>query len=189
MVELCIHAANLLYLGSFLCRDMLWLRVLTCGGMVLGVIFFTCQPAPMYGPTVWHFVFLGINAYQIGRLIRDRRQLTLTPEQATAGEALFGQLSREELLSLLTRAMCENPNRIRAYSDTGRAPLTDEQRALRDIALSRLSREELLNLLTRRVWNSVMLFSPQRRRRREAESPVPQPSGREPPVFRAAPSN
>jgi len=28
VVESCLHAANLLYLGSFLTRDMLWLRVL-----------------------------------------------------------------------------------------------------------------------------------------------------------------
>lgn len=178
MVELCIHVANILYLISFLCRDMLWLRVLTCAGLLLGLIFFTCQPAPMYGPSVWHAVFLGINGIQIYRLLRDRRQLTLTPEQTQAGEAMFGQLTREELLTLLTRAMCENPNRLRRYHYAGRSELTDEQRALRDIAFSRLSRDELLNLLTRRVWTSVMHLSPHRWRHRHdpphpGAAPVP----------------
>jgi hypothetical protein len=170
LVESCIHAANLLYLGSFLARDILWLRVLTCAGLVLGVVFFTCQPSPMYGPTIWHVVFLGINGVQIWRLVGERRQLALTAEQERVARAAFEHLSRDELLVLLTRSMHEDPTRL----DPARAadrPLTPEEKALRDIAFSRLSRAELLNLLTRRMWAAwaaVGRLKPRRWRRQAA---------------------
>ena len=53
----CIHAANLIYLASYTVRDMFWLRVLTIGGLVLGIAFFAVQPAPMWTPIGWHIVF------------------------------------------------------------------------------------------------------------------------------------
>src|SRR6516165_5469491 len=87
LVESCIHVANLVYLISFLARDILWLRVLTCVALLLGIVFFTCQPAPMYGPLVWHVAFLAINGVQISRLLVERRQLTLTKEQERLGQA------------------------------------------------------------------------------------------------------
>ena len=73
MTDYCIHIANLFYLASFAARDILWLRFLTCFGLVFGIVFFnTCHSDPMYGPMFWHFVFLGINAYRIVALMRDR---------------------------------------------------------------------------------------------------------------------
>jgi hypothetical protein len=74
VVELCIHAANLLYLASFLGRDVLTLRALTCAGLALGLVFFTCRPEPLYGPAFWHVAFLIINGVQIGRIVRERRE-------------------------------------------------------------------------------------------------------------------
>ena len=73
MTDYCIHIANLFYLASFAAKDMLWLRILTCAGLVFGIVFFNyCPKEPMYGPMFWHFVFLGINAYRIVALIRER---------------------------------------------------------------------------------------------------------------------
>ena len=165
LVELCIHLANLLYLLSFLGRDMLWLRALTCVGLALGIVFFTCQPMPLYGPTIWHAAFLVINGAQIWRLVQERRQLMLTEEQEKVGEATFHDLSREELLTLLTRVMCENPGGLRDVYRICHQPLSQEERVLRDIAFSRLTRKELLNLLTRRLWNSLTRRGPARWRR------------------------
>src|SRR3954447_8637030 len=92
LVELCLHLANLFYLASFLGRDMLWLRALTCVGLGLGIVFFGCQATPMYGPMAWHIVFLVINGMQIRRLVQERRRLCLTEEQRRVGEATFDHL-------------------------------------------------------------------------------------------------
>ena len=151
VVDLCIHIANVLYLLSFLARDMLWLRLLTCLGLVLGVVFFTCQPAPMYGPTAWHIVFLGINLVQIRRLILERRRLMLPPQLQQAAEAACKDLSHDQVLTLLTRAMWAHPETLQEVRKTIGRPLTQEEEVVRDLALGRLSRKEMLNLLTRRL--------------------------------------
>jgi hypothetical protein len=168
LVELCIHVANTFYLASFLGRDMLWLRTLTCGGLVLGLVFFTCQPMPLYGPAAWHAVFLLINVVQIRQILRERRRLDLTADQRHVAEAALGHLSRAELLTLLTHVMYRDPRRVGDIETVCRRELTPEELALRDIALCRLSRKELLNLATRRMWNSLKRLNPARWRRRSA---------------------
>src|SRR4051812_25566707 len=162
LVELCLHLANLFYLASFLGRDMLWLRALTCAGLTLGIVFFSCQATPLYGPTAWHAVFLVINAVQIRLLVRERSQLRLSREQERFGEAAFHDLSRDELLTLLTHVMSED---VRGLPDLRRAceqPLDPDERALRDLAFNRLTRQELLNLLTRRLWTALKRRGPDR---------------------------
>ena len=172
MVELCIHVANVFYLASFLGRDMLWLRILTCAGLLLGIVFFSCQAAPMYGPTGWHIVFLFINGFMIWRLVAERRQLRLTEEQERIAQAHFEVLSREELLTLLTRVMYANPRRLRDIRQSCRAQLTAEEQVFRDVAFSRLSRKEILNLLTRKLWGSIQRMNPAKlaRRRRPPQA-------------------
>ena len=162
MVETCLHVANLLYLGSFLTRDMLWLRVLTCCGLGLGAAYFTCQAAPMYGPAAWHVAFLLINIYQIGRLLRERRRLTLSAEQQAVARAAFADLSRDEMLTLLTRALCAPAKCLPDLRRAARLPLSEDERVVRDLALGGLSRGELVNLLTRRLWRPLRWMNPAR---------------------------
>jgi Popeye protein conserved region len=160
VVELCIHVANIFYLASFLVRDIFWLRIFTCIGLVLGVIFFTCQANPLYGPTVWHVLFLVINALQIWRLIIERRKRMLPVEQQRIAEKAFRDLSRDQLLTLLTRSMCDRPDRIRDLEQVVRKPLSDDEQLVRDLAFSHLSRKDLLNLLTRRLWQFLKKLNP-----------------------------
>jgi hypothetical protein len=160
MSDWCIHIANLFYLASFLGRDMLWLRALTCAGLLFGIIFFSCQPMPLYGPTVWSVLFLGINVVQIRGLIAERRRLRLSAEQERAAEAAFRKMSREEMLTVLTHGLFENQMPIENVEELRQAELSQEEQVLRDIAFSRLSRTELLNLLIRRLWNSMTRLNP-----------------------------
>jgi hypothetical protein len=162
LVELCIHIANIFYLVSFLVRDMFWLRILTCCGLVLGIIFFTCHSNPLYGPTVWHILFLMINALQIWRLVVERRKRMLPAEQQLIANTAFKNLSRDQLLTLLTRSMCEHPERVRDLQKIVKKPLTADEQLVRDLAFSHLSRKDLLNLLTRRLWRFLKMLNPVR---------------------------
>jgi hypothetical protein len=185
LVDLCIHVANVLYLVSFLTRDMMWLRILTCCGLTLGILFFTCQPAPMYGPTVWHVAFLLINGVQIRRLILERRRLNLSAERERLAREAFKDLNRDEMLNLLTRAMCAQAEKLPDLRQAASQPLTEDEQVVRDIAFRGLSRKELLNLLTRRLWVSLRWMYPGNWRfRRSANgdlaptaSPSPEPVG------------
>lgn len=154
--EWCIHVANLFYLASFLGRDMLWLRVLTCFGLAFGVIFFTtCTPTPLYGPTFWHVTFLVINIVQIHLLLVERRRLRLSREQEVVRRAMLEGLTDQELVDTLAHAvMTDNPD-FPILTASSSQELTADELAIRDIAFSRLSRAEIINLLSRRVWNSL----------------------------------
>ena len=160
MTDWCIHFANLFYLASYLGRDMFWLRIFTCAGLLFGIIFFSCQPMPLYGPTMWSMIFLGINVMQIRGLLAERRRLRLSAEQERAAEESFRKMSREELLNLLTHGLFENQATIENVEALKQAKLSQEEQALRDIAFSRLSRTDLLNLLIRRLWNSMTRLDP-----------------------------
>lgn len=172
LIESCIHAANVLYLFSYLGRDMLWLRILTCCGLGLGLVFFSCQPTPLYGPTVWHVVFLVINMVQIRSLLIQRRQQMLSEEQERVGEAVFHDLSRDELLTLLTHVTYETPGHLSDLHQICDQKLTQDEQVLRDLAFASLSRKDLLNLLTRRLWNSIRRGSPGRWNRRRRTDPT-----------------
>jgi hypothetical protein len=170
LIESCIHVANIFYLVSFVTRDMLWLRILTCCGLVLGLAFFSCQAAPMYGPTLWHLVFLLINLVQLRRLVQERRRLNLSKERERLAEAAFQDLSRDEMLNLLTRAMCAQAEGLPDLRQAARQPLSEDQQVVRDIAFRGLSRKDLVNLLTRRLWRSLRWVNPTRWRFRRAAS-------------------
>lgn len=172
VADWCIHAANVIYLVSFLTRDMMWLRLLTCCGLGFGIVFFTCQPAPMYGPTAWHVVFVLINVMQIRRLVVERRRLKLSREREQVAQAAFKDLSRDEMLNLLTRAMCTQAERLPDLRKAAREPLSEDEQVVRDIAFRGLSNKEVLNLLTRRLWHSLWWVNPIRWRRRRAEDRV-----------------
>ena len=169
MADYYIHLANLLYLGSFLLRDMLWLRILTCCGLMFGIGFFTtCQPTPMYGPTFWHVTFLIINFYQIRHLLVERRRLRMSREEHAISRAMLLGLTDEELADSLAHTLTSEGEDVRLLTDSCEIQLAPDACALRDMAFSRLSRTELLNLLSRRMWQSVKRLRPRRRRLRRA---------------------
>lgn len=173
MTEWCIHVANFFYLASFVGRDMLWLRALTCVGLAFGLVFFSaCTPTPMYGPAFWHVVFLLINIYQIRHLLKERSRLALNRHQRVVSRGMLEGMSEEELRNTLTHAVYSNSDRVELITDSSTIELTPDEIAFRDIAFSRLSRNELINLLSRRVWQSIKSMRPKwRARARMAPEP------------------
>lgn len=160
MAESCLHAANLFYLVSFLARDILWLRLVTCAGLILGTIFFTCGSTPLYGPAIWHMVFLLINLYEIVRLVRERSRMTLTAEQKALAEATFNNMSHDEMLNLLTRAICSPKACVLNLRAAAQLPLTEDEQLMRDVALRGISRTEIVHLLVRRLWQPLRWANP-----------------------------
>ncbi|MFL5330001.1 MAG: hypothetical protein ACJ8C4_13935 [Gemmataceae bacterium] len=176
MVENCIHAANAFYLLSYIARDVLWLRILTCGGLLMGTVFFSCQAAPMYGPTAWHLLFVLINVVQIYRIVQERKRLVLTDEQRAMAEASFNSLSHPEMLTLLTRAICSPTACLPDLRRAARLPLSEEEQIVRDVALRSMSRQEMVHLLVRRLWHPLRWMNPKswrfRRSVRTGNTPV-----------------
>lgn len=178
-VDTCIHIANLFYLGSYLCRDILWLRILTTAGLAFGIIFFCSQSQAMITPAAWMGVFLVVNLVQIMLVIRERRAIQLSPEQNEVGQVLHERLTRDEMLNILTKSLFDRDCRSDLIEQSARIQLDVDQQLVRNLAFNRLSDGELINLIIRRFWNSICrhptswfrYLSPNNKRTRRSTAP------------------
>ena len=103
-----IHVANVLYLFSYLVKDILWLRLLTVvAGSVL-LAYYVLLPVPLWAAIGWNVVFLAINLRQIHVLLLERRPVRLTPDELRLHQLAFRSLSQREFAKLLRLAHWEN---------------------------------------------------------------------------------
>jgi hypothetical protein len=103
-----IHVANVLYLGSYLVQDILWLRVLTVvAGSVL-LAYYAFLPAPLWAAIAWNCLFLAINVRQIHVLLLERRPVRLTAEELGLYKLAFRSFTQREFSKLLSIARWED---------------------------------------------------------------------------------
>lgn len=153
--DTCIHIANVLYLSSYLCRDILWLRAFTCAGLVFGIVFFCSQTQAMFAPASWMMLFLAVNLYQMVRTILARRGNQLSPEQQEIAQLLCERLSRDDMLNVLAKSMCRSSRASSLLEKHEAVRLNQEERFVRETAFEKLSDHDLVNLLVRRFWSSI----------------------------------
>lgn len=100
-MEYFVHAANVLYLFSYLVRDILWLRMLTVVAASTLIPFFYFRPDPLLAPIYWNLGFTALNLYWIVRLILERRPVRLTGNDLRLYQLVFRCLTPREMLQLL----------------------------------------------------------------------------------------
>lgn len=66
-----IHIANLVYLGSYWCKDVRWLRVLTILGIILLIPYYLAQVEPLYAAAAWNAFFFGVNVFRLLKPEKD----------------------------------------------------------------------------------------------------------------------
>jgi hypothetical protein len=96
-----IHIANVLYLISYLVKDILWLRVLTVVAGAVLLAFYVLQPVPLWPAIGWNTLFLLINARQIHLLLLERRPVVLPAEALRLHRLAFRSLTPREFANLL----------------------------------------------------------------------------------------
>ena len=72
-MEILINAANILYLLSYIVRDMLKLRILTVIAASSLIVYFYFLPEPIMTVVYWNLFFVAQNVYWIVRLLVNRR--------------------------------------------------------------------------------------------------------------------
>ena len=80
-MEALVYAANILYLLSYMVRDILHLRLLTIVAACCLVTYFYNQAEPLMTVVCWNVFFVGLNALQLARIIRER----LNTDEAAGG--------------------------------------------------------------------------------------------------------
>ena len=67
-----IYVANVIYLLSYLVRDILYLRLLTIVAACCLVTYFYNQAEPLMTVVHWNLFFVALNALQLFRIFRER---------------------------------------------------------------------------------------------------------------------
>jgi CRP-like cAMP-binding protein len=96
-----LHIANVMYLGAYLVKDMVWLRVLSIVGGLCLIAAFVLRSPPMWDSVAWDAVFVLINVVQIVRLAAERRKVRFTGEEQSLYQLVFRSLTQREYKGLL----------------------------------------------------------------------------------------
>ncbi len=71
-METLIYAANILYLLSYIVRDILYLRLLTVVAACCLVTYFYNQAEPLMTVIYWNLFFVALNVLQVVVILRQR---------------------------------------------------------------------------------------------------------------------
>ncbi len=100
-MEALIHTANVIYLVSYVMRDILWLRIFTVIAAACLILYFYSLPDPLLTPVYWNSLFITLNFFWIARLLLERRPVQLTADEKQLCELVFRLISPREMISLL----------------------------------------------------------------------------------------
>ncbi len=96
-----INIANILYLFSYLVRDILWLRILTVIAASCLIPYFYFRPDPLIIAIYWNLLFTSLNIFWIGRLLIERRPVQLSGNDLRLYQLVFRCLTPREMQQLL----------------------------------------------------------------------------------------
>lgn len=78
---------------SYLFTNMLWLRVLAIVSLAFEAVYFYFGASePLWVGMGWNLIFIGINAVMLVLLLRERRHLQMTNDEALLKRGLFADL-------------------------------------------------------------------------------------------------
>ena len=85
------HLSYVLIAVSYWLTDMFWLRVVAVVGLSLEILYFWLSGGDLRTGIGWDLIFIGINIYQIYRLVKDRLSLRLPePDRVLLRSVLTG---------------------------------------------------------------------------------------------------
>ena len=108
MPDYLIHFANVLFVASYSVRDILWLRVLTIVATLALLPYYYTRPTPLIEAIAWNVLFLGINGWQLWRLLLERRPVRLDLDQQRLYELAFSSLPPREFARLVALGTWES---------------------------------------------------------------------------------
>jgi len=95
------HLANLIFLGAYWVKDILWLRLLCILGSLVVIPFYLLRPEPLWPPVMWSCVFIGIHAIRAWGIVKERRPVVFTGDEQLLYDKTFSLLTPQQFKRLL----------------------------------------------------------------------------------------
>lgn len=95
------HVSYLIIAISYWLTNIYWLRVTAIVGLALEIVYFRMSGGALHAGIAWDVVFILINAYQIWRLVADRRALASLAEVQLLRRGAFAGFDSIQLASVL----------------------------------------------------------------------------------------
>lgn len=92
---------NLIFIGAYWVKDVLWLRLLCIVGSLMIIPYYLLQTEPLWTPTMWSCVFISIHAMRAWGIFKERRPVGLTADEQLLYEKTFSGLSPQQFKRLL----------------------------------------------------------------------------------------
>jgi hypothetical protein len=116
------HLANLIFLGAYWVKDILWLRLLCIVGSLVVIPFYLLRPEPLWPPVVWSCVFISIHAMRAWAIVKERRPVAFTGDEQFLYDKTFGTLSPQQFKRLLAIGEWQDLERGHVLHSTGDPP-------------------------------------------------------------------
>ncbi len=114
------HITYILIALSYIVRDILWLRIAAVVASATSVGYnYLAHAQPAWLVINWNLVFIAINVYRAGVLVRERRACTFTDIEAELHETIFRGLGDVEFMKLMRVAQWEAVEAGRALARQG----------------------------------------------------------------------
>ena len=102
------HLSYVLIAISYWLTDMFWLRLVAVVGLSLEILYFWLSGGDLRTGIGWDLIFIGINLYQIYRLVKDRLSLRLPePDRELLRSVLTGLDDAQIARLLFAGEFCE----------------------------------------------------------------------------------
>ena len=96
-----VDLSSIFTLISFSVRSMLMLRILAIGAQLTFIPYCFFQPTPLWTPIAWNLLFLGVNIFNVVKLLLEKRPVIFNSEEEKLYNLEFKTLTPREFLSLL----------------------------------------------------------------------------------------
>jgi hypothetical protein len=116
------NMANLIFIGAYLVKDILWLRLLSILGSLVVIPFYLLQSEPLWTPMIWSCVFISIHATRAWGIVKERRPIAFTGDERLLYDKTFSTLSPQQFKSLLAIGEWQDLERGHVLHSTGDPP-------------------------------------------------------------------
>jgi hypothetical protein len=95
------HMANLIFVGAYWVKDILWLRVFSIVGSLVVIPYYYFQSETLWAPMFWSCVFISIHSYRAFGIVQERRPIQFHGDEEILYNKAFKSLTPRQVQHLL----------------------------------------------------------------------------------------